>query len=206
MTTAIIAQSLAEAFQQVLDRSDLPYTVPQLLAFAEEDRFGGRDTGHFPKLMSPYAVEGQFLYAMVRALRPEVCLEIGCADGGSATHMLAALQVNGYGKLMSVDINERAGLMIPAGLKSRWELLVGDAREIELPQAQFVFEDSDHSYATTRTVLNRTKEMQPQCIVVHDYFWEIGVGDAVDEVWGNDAIRMSLAENPIKTGMACWIR
>lgn len=197
--------TLREAFSQVLERSDLSYTVEQLLAFAAEDTFGGRDTGNFPRLMSPYAVEGQFLYAMVRALRPRVALEIGCADGGSATHILAALEVNGYGKLVSVDLNALAGGMIPKALKSRWELVVGDARIIELPQAEFMFEDSDHSLPNTLAILSRLKQMNPKCILSHDYFYEIGVKQAFDQTFGDQVIAMSLKAEPINTGMACWI-
>lgn len=184
----------------------LNVSLDLLMAFAQEDTQGGRDTGHFPRLMSPYAVEGQFLYALVRALRPTTVLEIGCGDGGSATHLLAALQMNQYGRLVSVDLQaRRVGAMIPKDLQPGWELLVGDAQRITLPNADFVFEDASHDYDTTFNILTRVKAMQPRCVISHDYVWEQGVKRAFDKVFGKQIVQMSLATSHTETGMACWI-
>jgi hypothetical protein len=176
-----------------------------LMRFANEDTHGGRDTGDFPKLMSPYRAEGQFLYAIIRVLRPKFALEIGCGDGGSAVHMLAALEANQYGRLISVDIlHRRVGWLIPSHLQGRWDLIVGDAQQIELPKAEFVFEDADHSYASTLNILFRLKQMNPKCIISHDYVYERGVQEAFDEVFGSQVVGMSLGMTEVETGLGCW--
>lgn len=43
------------------------------------------------------------LYGLVRALKPEVCVEIGAARGKSACYIGMALKENGHGKLYSID-------------------------------------------------------------------------------------------------------
>lgn len=43
------------------------------------------------------------LYALVRSTKPEVCVEIGSAQGKSACFIGAALKENGTGKLYAID-------------------------------------------------------------------------------------------------------
>ena len=43
------------------------------------------------------------LYGLVRALKPDVCVEIGAARGKSTCYIGMALKENGYGKLYSID-------------------------------------------------------------------------------------------------------
>lgn len=47
--------------------------------------------------------EGELLYAMVRAIKPEVCLEIGTHNGYSTNYILNALKDNGKGHLWTTD-------------------------------------------------------------------------------------------------------
>jgi predicted O-methyltransferase YrrM len=72
--------------------------------FAREDRHGGWDhgTGTFPK-GSIWRGEGQVLYALVRSLRPRSIADLGTHVGASATHLAAAIDANGLGRLTSVD-------------------------------------------------------------------------------------------------------
>jgi predicted O-methyltransferase YrrM len=72
--------------------------------FAREDRHGGWDhgAGTFPK-GSIWRVEGQVLYALVRALRPRYVADLGTHAGASATHLVAAVEANRFGRLVSVD-------------------------------------------------------------------------------------------------------
>ena len=77
------------------------------------------------------------LYLLVRATRPRVVVETGVLYGASSAHLLAALDVNGEGKLYSIDLAHVAGeppadYLVPGGLAKRWTLVEGDSRR-ELP-------------------------------------------------------------------------
>lgn len=183
-------------------------SVNLLLDYATEDQHGGRDTGEYPVEVSINAVEGMFLYALVRVLKPEVVLEIGCADGCSSVHILAALNANHYGKLISIDIDPASGRMVTPDLALRWELIVGDATQIDLPQADFVFEDAAHDYESTLTVLRHLRLMQPDALISHDYYrhlfdGNVGVKQAFDEVFGDEAIGVHFDDT--QTGLGVWL-
>jgi hypothetical protein len=62
------------------------------------------------------------LFSLVRLLRPKLVIETGVAAGVSSTIMLSALQRNNYGRLLSIDITDRVGELIPSALKERWSL------------------------------------------------------------------------------------
>jgi predicted O-methyltransferase YrrM len=95
------------------------------------------------------------LYALVREARPAVVLEVGVANGRSTQVILSALDTNGAGQLVSVDIDPRAGG--PARGHPRWSLRVhtggkSSTRELrqlmeELGPVDFFFHDAGHSYS-----------------------------------------------------------
>lgn len=109
---------------------------------------------------------GKWIYCTVRATKPEVMIETGVSHGASSWIILNAMRKNGKGTLYSIDLpnldtnalynfksgQEKTGWMVPEELRSRWELILGDAR-IELPallqrlkSIDIFFHDSDHSY------------------------------------------------------------
>ena len=61
---------------------------------------------------------------------------------------------NGFGKLISVDIKNDVGVIVPKNLKSNWDLKVleGDLRNsfknlvLSIPKIDIFLHDSDHSY------------------------------------------------------------
>ena len=105
-------------------------------------------------------LRGPVLYLLCRILKPETMVETGVADGYSSCLILAALQENGKGKLYSIDlpnqpgeeISHPTGWLVPERLRSRWELTIGDAREVlpvlldRLGNIDIFFHDSLHSY------------------------------------------------------------
>lgn len=87
----------------------------------------------------------EMLFGVARLLRPLMIIETGCGGGYGAAHMLAALELNGRGQLVSVDCADYydpryfdlpagtpCGGLIPHDLRHRWKLLDKGA-EVELP-------------------------------------------------------------------------
>jgi predicted O-methyltransferase YrrM len=135
-------------------------------AFTEEEIAAGQVSG-FPGLKEA------ILYLLVRTLRPERVIETGVAQGISTTFILEAMAANGRGHLVSVDLPSYAatggapptgvrghrvslkagfqpGWLVPEPLRNRWELILGDAKEVlprlpEDPPDLFVH-DSLHTY------------------------------------------------------------
>lgn len=94
------------------------------------------------------------LYALVRSVQPEVVVETGVGPGGSSSIILLALNANKKGRLISIDLpgadaqiypnigklynihvppGYEVGWLIPSWLRYRWDLRLGDSREL-LPE------------------------------------------------------------------------
>jgi predicted O-methyltransferase YrrM len=96
-----------------------------------------------------------YLYRMVRRYRPKTAVETGVFLGRSTTAILAAMNRNGFGHLISMDLPVamsagETGTLVPRELKPRWELRLGDSHAL-LPEVlrtgvDFFFHDSDHTY------------------------------------------------------------
>jgi len=130
-----------------------------------------------------FAFERILLYALVRHLRPAACLETGVYYGGNSAFILAALDRNGAGQLVSIDLPDSAirrdsdssrsrhplvgdselyeaalgpGFIIPDYLKGHWQFVEGDSLA-EIPKRQETFDlylhDSDHSMDFLRAEL-----------------------------------------------------
>lgn len=198
--------NLTEAFMHIAVAGGLD--TNQLIEYAAEDTLGGRDTGDWPA-MSTFESEGKIIYALVRALKPKQCVEIGVASGGTSTHILAALEANGAGKLFSVDIAEGVGYAVPEALNRRWTLIEkADGRTVKLPKhIDFAFEDGAHDYTFTYEMLMRLKGCDPRCILSHDYFTHLTYGDAFQvqrafvDVFGVD---QAVIVPPSIAGLGYW--
>ena len=109
-----------------------------------EHRAEGR--AGYGEIVTPYE-----LHALVRILRPRHVVEVGVSSGVSSAYLLRGLEANGRGTLHSVDRpmrpsrtpeNGRAswslppgrwpGWAVPARLRPRWDLRVGD-KAVVLP-------------------------------------------------------------------------
>lgn len=90
------------------------------------------------------------LYVVARLAEPTMVVETGVASGKSSALLLLALQHNGKGRMVSIDLPNPPGDILPDGalthtgerpvgwlvpdyLRPRWELRLGDARTL-LPQ------------------------------------------------------------------------
>lgn len=156
MTSLHDALTTAAAYLQVDAQTLLKY-ADETPAFDGNMQYGG---------MSIEREEGQFLYALVRALQPEHALEIGVFAGVSSQHIIEALGANDKGGLISVDI---ATTNYPTG-ESRWNILHQDATTADLPPADFVFEDSAHNFTDASAILDKVQALNPRVVVSHDYY------------------------------------
>lgn len=94
-------------------------------------------------------------YAIARITRPQVVVETGVHDGLGSAVLLRALERNARegtdGSLVSFDIREDVGWVIPRELRSRHDLRIGDAVAL-MPAAlsgrpiDMFIHDSDHRY------------------------------------------------------------
>jgi predicted O-methyltransferase YrrM len=89
----------------------------------------------------PVAPEvGQFLYQLVRAMRPGLVVEFGTSFGASTIHLAAALRDNGMGRVVGSELHPDKARrardnLARAGLADVAEIRVGDALKqlAELP-------------------------------------------------------------------------
>ena len=162
---------LSEALDHIGKRLGLSHA--DLLGYASEDSIGGFHTDAAQRnwyVGSLWAVEGQFLYTLIRALKPDTVIEIGAFRGCSSTHILSALEANKNGVLISIDVDEFAGSEIPANLRKRWQFIHGPAQEVLRQQrltAQLVFEDGPHDDLTA-DILSAALTTQPKLVLSHD--------------------------------------
>jgi len=103
------------------------------------------------------------LYTIIRALRPKIVVETGVSNGISSRCILEALERNNHGILYSIDLpreistagippDKEIGWLVPDRLSKRWELILGDSKEMlprvlsECGEINIFLHDSDHSY------------------------------------------------------------
>lgn len=115
----------------------------------------------------------EILYCIVRHLRPETVVETGVGAGLSSGFMLKALEMNGAGRLFSIDLpnhetvlsregriplaiailpeGKEPGFLVPQSLRQRWVLRIGKTQKIlpkllqELSRVDIFFHDSEHT-------------------------------------------------------------
>lgn len=113
---------------------------------------------------------GQFLYGLVRMLKPDLAVETGSYVGHSTLQIARAIAENGRGKLISIDTElsyleqarERCQDIPAEFLELRHGNVVGGLPELE--EADFVFSDS--GYAMRMAELERLKS--GAVLVMHD--------------------------------------
>jgi Methyltransferase domain len=118
--------------------------VAELVRLHREIRDGGLpDTLLLRGAGLPFTRElpqGPLLYILVRATRPRRIVETGVGPGYSTAWMLAALDANGSGELVSLgpgtpngrpslNGNTSIGQFVPPSLRSRWTLALGNTED-----------------------------------------------------------------------------
>jgi predicted O-methyltransferase YrrM len=128
--------------------------------------------------MSVPPVLGRFLMRLVRELRPAMAVELGTGFGISGAYQGAALELNGWGRLVTIDVAAAwsgvAGEGFAALGLERVEAVVvpdagiGDAIAAAAP-IDFALVDSDHRRAQTLSALDRlAPHLAPGAAVAFD--------------------------------------
>jgi hypothetical protein len=142
-------------------------------------------------------------YVLCRALRPEVVVETGVANGVTSSFVLQALELNGSGELHSIDLPPPGadpalvGRLVPAELRSRWTLHRGASRRVlpglvcRLGPIGLFVHDSRHTYRNVSRELRIVSPWlaRPAAVIVDDaerhsalQDWAAGAGATLVEV------------------------
>lgn len=205
---------LLEALTHAADRYGLD--AENLINYAAEDSIGGYHPDERQRkweIGSIWGVEGQFIYALIRATKPKLVVELGSFKGCSANHIAQALYENGKdtgdkGKLICVDYDPQFKPVPP--FKSIIEIVKMDIADYleEMPsrRVDFVFEDTFHSVETTQMAWKTaTEKVKKDAFVVSH--------DAAHWIVGKD-VRLGIAQvvenvdiydiDPSDCGLAVW--
>lgn len=194
-----------------------PYDVNQ---FSALDPHGGYHSAYddgFPS-GSLWRVEGQFLYSLIRALKPQSVLELGTWHGASATHILQGLHDNGRGGLDCADNRAYGdiviGGMIPDGLRSHMTLhatslesMINSAFDMEVTY-DFIFEDAMHTVEQVEYVWGMAMGLlNPGGVIIsHDALHPIAgpvIREGIARAGYGNEVEMVLIE-PADCGFAVW--
>ena len=147
---------------------DLGADANLLRVYAAEDTIGG--AGDYWSSSSISANEGKLVYAVIRYLYPEYVVEVGAWNGCSASNILAALKMNDFGHLVSIDLNPLGRPGIVSGLSNRWTFIQGNAEicNWNVPRVDLLLEDSEHTERSTRICVQRGLDLKAGFVFSHD--------------------------------------
>jgi hypothetical protein len=159
-------------------------TSEQLFLMYEEYKNVDRKLGerycteatYFPKYYAIGTSTSFLLYCITRIMKPLCILETGVANGHSSYIFLSALLANHVGRLYSTEINKNCGQLVPAEMRTLWNLLVlKSAKDFSrvvksLSKVDLFLHDSgDHSYGLQMyEYLNVKRKMSPGGYLLSD--------------------------------------
>jgi GT2 family glycosyltransferase/tetratricopeptide (TPR) repeat protein len=169
-----VSISLEQALEQVA--ADFRLNPDALKAYAAEDNIGGYTATQgngtpepqSPRLPTAHCLlpspwpggsvwegEGQLLYALVRALKPTVIVEVGSLVGCSTSHLALACCRNGAGQVYAVDpaadFSRLSPELLPYIVPIKQDLFAWTPPD----GIDFVFEDGAHTPGFTREALRK---------------------------------------------------
>jgi predicted O-methyltransferase YrrM len=176
-----IAQITCERLSRIRQFIDEPAHTPEFLHHISECEKTFRTT--CVESADLYAKKVLIQYAIVRALRPEIVVETGVANGVSSAHMLLALHKNRKGTLHSIEIGDSTflparcepGWVVPDWLRGRWKFHLGDATKIlpqlagELRSLDLFAHDSLHTYEHMKFEFEQAfRFLRPRGVLIAD--------------------------------------
>lgn len=146
---------------------------------------------------SMWESEGKSVYVLIRILKPKTILEIGNYIGVSANHILQAVEMNGFGKVVLLDIEERLNY---ANLHSKnFERVLNDSLKYLENEFNFdlILQDGNHEYAHVKTEINlilKNNKNPNFHVWAHDYYCRNRAPQCeVWRAWDENLSKFSLA-------------
>lgn len=152
----------------------------------------------------------RLLFALVRKLEPQQCLELGSSLGLSAAYQASALHLNGSGQLDTLEgaatVADRArtnlaGLSLPATVTTgRFQDTLEPLLEVR-PAIDYAFVDGHHDRDATIAYFEQlVPHVSPTGVLVFDDIaWSSGMGEAWDRIRSDH--RVGLAVDLFKVGI-----
>lgn len=146
-------------------------------------------------------VWGRLMFNLVRWLRPVNCLELGTAVGLSGAFQTAALELNGAGRLLSLEGSAGVTALAERNFRSlnlgRVATRVGFFKNTlapaleELKVVDFAFIDGHHDEKATVVYFNQILPYTPneRVLVFDDINWSDGMKRAWENVIGHERVR-----------------
>lgn len=165
-----------------------------------------------PQGWSMPVCEAAMLYAITRAMRPKTILELGTHVGYSASCMLDALERNGSGRIVTLDVKQQVAAGSRLATSYRVFPLTSDgvafSKQIAFP-IDMIFEDGGHTVEGTSEFLrNCLPHLKSGGIVIsHDVAYP-GLSEAVTEglrLSLGDTVERILIENS-SCGLGLWVK
>lgn len=137
------------------------------------------------------------LHGLIRAMKPQVVVEVGAYRGFGACWMARALQLNNTGKLYCIDnwsLHEHVeqygdprahflGNLEACGVREWVELIDGDSSEVEWPvRVDFCYVDGWHSYDQCWEDIQMAMDRGADVIAVDDVISCVGPRMAADRI------------------------
>jgi predicted O-methyltransferase YrrM len=140
-------------------------------------------------------------YALVKLLKPTTVIETGVGAGVSSWTILKAMEENGHGRLISIDLPTPntellpdVGYLVPADLRHRWDLRTGPSNRLlpealaELGEIDMFQHDSRHSYSNQLSEYTSAwPAIKNAGILVSDDVSNDALHDAAD-MWNADLV------------------
>jgi hypothetical protein len=208
------------AFDELLDRLEAslgrplrPFLAePEVAALERRAEAASTLDNGPPAIHNADAGLARTCYALARALRPDVVVETGVANGVTSSFLLQALELNGAGELHSIDLPPKGtdpslvGRLVPAELRSRWTLHRGASKKVlpgllgDLGPVGLFVHDSRHTWRNVSRELGTISPRlaQPAAVIVDD-----AERHAALQEWGEKAgaVRVELVEEPGKPAL-----
>src|SRR5262245_41135360 len=195
------------ALKRRIRRTDYGAGTPDSRRTQEEMQAGVQVTqtlGDFTRASSKSPFWCLFLLKMIRATRPGVCLELGTGVGISGAYQAAALEMNGQGKLITIEGSPelshiaranfaRLGLkaveVVTGRFQDRLPGVLQDAKRID-----HVFIDGHHDGRATLSYFSKIRPfLKDKAIVVFvDVAWSREMTEAWQSIAGDDQVDLAV--------------
>jgi cephalosporin hydroxylase len=163
----------------------------------------------FARSNTVHPATAQALYSICRAMRPRCVYETGTYWGYSTAFLAAALKDAGEGRVLTFDVDVKAGSRIPSSLLEWVEMFRGQPATVTMPAQlerwapDLFFQDSVHDYEGVLAELRTAYPFLPRhaVVLVHD-FVEPAVRRAVIDALPGFTVRELRRDDPQRLGVA----